>query len=102
MIDDLERVANFVSDTDHNWWPFLFLRPSPRERMSFGRIALLAILYGVLAGVVVDVLLRCTHPAASPWVFPLGTPIGFFLFYWATFAASWNRRAERMRLGARE
>src|ERR1700744_5528241 len=103
MIDDLERVANFVSDTDLNWWPFLFLRPEPGERMTVRRIAALAILYGLLAGVVINVLLRWSpHPAVSPWLFPLGTPLGFFLFYRGTFAACWNRRGGGGGLGGRE
>jgi hypothetical protein len=102
MIDDLERAANFLSDIDLNWWPFLFVRPSRRERMTSGHVALLATLYGVLAGVVVDVLLRCTpHAPVSPWAFPLAIPLGFFALYRVTFAACWNRRAERLRRGAR-
>jgi hypothetical protein len=102
MIDDLERVANYVSDIDLQWWPFLFLRPAPHERMTSARVALLAALYGVLAGVVANVLLTCARERVpSQLVFPVATTMGFFVFYRLTFAACWNRRAARLCRGGR-
>jgi hypothetical protein len=105
MIDGLERFLNHVNDTDHEWGPFLFLRPERTERMSSLRVAALAVLYGVLAGLVVNVYARLTGEHAgslNPLLFPLSITLGFFALYRATFATSWNRRAERISKGYRD
>jgi hypothetical protein len=105
MIDDVERAVNHVNDTDHEWGPFLFLRPERYERMTSARVAALAVLHGVLAGLVVNVVVRLTgeHAASlNPLLFPMATPLGLFALYRFTFAACWNRRAERIARGARE
>jgi hypothetical protein len=103
MFDDLERLANHVSDTDHEWWPFLFLRPERDERMTSRRVALLAALYGVFAGLLVNIVLRLTgeHGGLSPLAFPAATTLGLFAVFRLTFAASWNRRAARLSRGER-
>jgi hypothetical protein len=100
--DGLEQFANYLSDMDREWWPFLFLRPQQHERMGTRRVGALAALYGVLAGVVANVLLALMgHGAGSfnPLLFPLGATLGFFLIYRFTFAYFWNRRAERLSRG---
>jgi hypothetical protein len=104
MVDDLERAMNHVSDMDQEWGPLLFLRPERHQRMTSLRVAQLAILYGVLAGLAVNVVVKLSgeHAAAlEPLLFPLGTTLGFFAVYRCTFAACWNRRAERIERGAR-
>ena len=105
MIEGLERMVNHVNDTDHEWGPFLFLRPERYERMTSRRVAALAALHGVLAGVIVNVVVRLTGEHAEtlhPLLFPLAIPLGFFAVYRFTFAACWNRRAERLARGARD
>jgi hypothetical protein len=105
MVDELERMLNHVNDADHEWGPFLFLRPERYERMTSVRVGALAALYGVLAGLAVNVVVRLTGEHAGslhPLLFPLATTLGFFAVYRATFAASWNRRAERIARGARD
>jgi hypothetical protein len=106
MIDPIERFVNDLNDTDHQWWPFLFLRPARRdERMSTGRVATLAALYGLLPGFFVNAVVRLTGEHAdslNPLLFPLATTVAFFAFYRVTFAACWNRRAERVARGMRE
>jgi len=105
MMDELEQYVNHVNDTDREWGPFLFLRPSREERMTSLRVAKLAALYGVLAGLFVNVIVRLTGEHAeslSPLLFPLATTLGFFAIYRFTFAACWNRRAERLARGQRE
>jgi hypothetical protein len=97
--DGLEQFANYLNDMDREWWPFLFLRPEPHERMSSLRVAALAALYGVLAGLFVNVVLVASgHRADSfnPLLFPVGATLGFFVVYRFTFAYFWNRRAARL------
>ena len=104
MIEGLERFVNYVSDLDHEWGPLLFLRPARDERMSSARVALIAALYGVLAGCLVDVVVRLSGEHAEslhPLFFPASATLGFFVVYRFTFAAGWNRRAERLLRGER-
>jgi hypothetical protein len=101
---ELEQFVNDVSDLDREWWPFVFLRPRPEVRMTTLRVLALAALYGVLAGLFANVVVVATgeHPQTlNPFVFPVGTTLGFFAFYRLTFAVCWNRRAERMARGER-
>ncbi len=105
MIDDLERCVNHVNDMDQEWGPFLFLRPERHKPMTSLRVGQLAALYGVLGGLLVNVVVRVTGEHADtlhPLLFPLATTLGFFAIYRFTFAACWNRRAERLGRGARE
>jgi hypothetical protein len=105
MIDNLERVMNDVNDMDHQWGPFLFLRPERYERMTSVRVAQLAALYGIAAGLFVNVMVRLTGEHAGslhPLLFPAATTLGFFAVYRFTFAACWNRRAQRLARGARD
>ena len=93
----VEDVLNFLSDIDSNWWPFIFLRPEPYERMTSKRVALLAALYGVFAGAFMDAMLAISGRShgVSLWTFPAWTTIGFFVVYRLTFAYAWNCRADR-------
>jgi hypothetical protein len=100
-MDQLEDWANWASDQDIQWWPFGFLRPKPHERMGSRRVLALSVLYGVFAGLVVNILARLGQDADGPrpWLFPFAGTIGFFLVFRATFAWSWNRRAARLASG---
>jgi hypothetical protein len=96
----IEEMANWVSDNDREWWPFLFLRPKEHERMGSLRVVAIAILYGVFAGMLANVIVALTAGPAGPRVglltFPLWTTLVFFTLYRATFAYFWNRRAARL------
>jgi len=96
-VRQVEDVLNFLSDIDSNWWPFLFLRPEPYERMTSKRVALLAMLYGVFTGAFMNAMLAISGhgEGVSLWTFPVWTTVGFFVIYRLTFAYAWNCRAER-------
>ena len=98
---NVEELTNLVSDMDMSWSPFLFLRPAQDERLTSGRVMVLAGLYGAMGGVALDAWLaisaRTTGAALpSPLLFPLALIAGFFLVYRFTFALAWNVRAERL------
>ena len=98
--DELENILNTVSDQDGQWWPFVFLRPEQRERMTSSRVAALSLLLGFFFGMLANVVVALTANAAHRphvLVFPLFTALGFFALFRATFAYSWNRRAARLR-----
>ena len=94
MWQALEDAINGLSDQDAGWWPFLFLRPDPSERMTSRRVLLLAILYGLPAALLMNIVMKVSHERAElhPLVFPLAVILGFFVLYRFTFALCWNRR----------
>ncbi len=100
LIGELEEVVNMFSDMDREWWPFVFMRPAPHERMTSARVLLLAALYGGFVGMLANVFVALTASAGSPrigvHIFPLLTTFSFFVVFRSTFAFFWNRRAERM------
>ncbi|HEY3497852.1 MAG TPA: hypothetical protein VGK73_24305 [Polyangiaceae bacterium] len=110
--DRLEETLNWVSDQDLQWWPFLFLRPAQHETMSSRRVAMVAALIGTFAGMLANVAIALTSVRAAArlslfglpaWLtMPVATTLLFFVFFRATFAASWNRRARRLPVRARE
>ena len=107
--NELEDILNWVSDQDHQWWPFLFLRPEQNQRMSALRVLAVSCLLGTFAGMLANVAIALTAARATerlsvlalpPWLtLPLASSALFFLFFRYTFASSWNRRAERLRVG---
>jgi hypothetical protein len=99
QINQIEEMANWVNDSDREWWPFLFLRPREHQRMGSRRVLALAVLYGFFAGMLANVVvvLTSTHrPTVSVFTFPLWTTFVFFVVYRTTFAYFWNRRATRL------
>jgi hypothetical protein len=97
-VRSFEDVLNVISDLDQNWWPFVFLRPERHQKITWARTALLAILYGVFAGTLVNALVKLGggEENINPWMFPVGATVGFFLVFRMTFAFGWNRRAARL------
>ena len=100
VIGELEEVVNLFSDMDREWWPFLFMRPAPHQRMTSVRVAALATLYGGFVGMLANVIVALTASAGSPrlgvHVFPLLTTACFFVVFRLTIAFFWNRRAARL------
>ena len=93
-IAQLETSANWISDMDREWWPFLFMRPARNHRMSTLRVAAIAGLYGVFTGMVGNlVAVLMGERLTSPYIFPLALTMVFFGLYRLTFAYAWNRRA---------
>jgi hypothetical protein len=102
--DELEEILNTVNDHDAQWWPFVFLRPEQRERLTSVRVAALSLLLGFFFGMLANVAVALTaSPLHRPHllVFPTCTALGFFAIFRATFAYSWNRRAARLRARSR-
>jgi hypothetical protein len=100
-MDNFEQVVNSLSDSDFNWWPFLFLRPEQDQKLGNGRVLALAALYGIFLGLLINIVAALQHTKVHPALFPVATTLGFFVFFRLTVAWCWNRRADRM-LGREE
>jgi hypothetical protein len=99
VVDRFESLANWVSDQNWGWWPFLALRPPRHKRMDSWMVAKLCLFFSPLYWLVLLVGLGW---ATHSWPFGLTLPqlsaasLGLFLFYRLTFAVCWNRRALRI------
>lgn len=97
---ELEGMLNWVSDHDREWWPFLFLRPAPEQRMGSLQVALFSALHGVFWGMLANALVAITSRGdaaqLSVVTLPACTTVAFFVVFRLTFAHCWNRRARRL------
>jgi hypothetical protein len=97
-VERWEEAMNWITDQELEWWPFGFLKPKVEQRLSTFRVAILAVLYGVPAGLlaVIGAKLLGDHVTPSHLVaFPVWTSFAFLVVYRGTFAYFWNRRAAR-------
>jgi hypothetical protein len=96
----LEDALNELSDNDLGWWPFLFMRPRPHERMSERRVLALSALYALPVGLFGAIAIRNAYadPHPHPLLIPPLAVLVFFTFFRATLAWAWNRRAARLKL----
>jgi hypothetical protein len=94
----MEHILNWISDLDVAWWPFLHLRPPQDRPITSVRVAFLAILYGMFAGMFANAVLALLGQAkyANPLLFPVSAIVAFFVVFRFTFAIAWNRRAARL------
>lgn len=99
---DMVGIANRLTDMDWGWWPFLYLRPPPEERMSVQRVALMSVHFGPVTGLILGGLVLLRHPSlrdSMPRVL-IGAvavcTIVYFAVYLVTFAYCWNLRAARL------
>ncbi len=106
-MEGIEQFLNRLSDRDWNWWPCLFLRPAPDERITTALVAEITCIYGPIAG------LACSAVVIG-WLSLTFGPLGFdeamriallltsilmvafFIGYRSTVAVAWNRRADRL------
>jgi hypothetical protein len=96
VIETLEKAINEVTDKDWSWWPFLWLRPDPHERLSLPRLAVVALLFGLPCGVCLATALSFAGPKAHPTFFMAAFPMLLFFIATALVGPMWNRRAERL------
>jgi hypothetical protein len=98
MWQTLEHAVNELNDKAWAWWPFLFMRPPPSQRLTSARVLLLSVLYGLPPALLANLVMRVTHerPELNPLLFPAASVILFFAVFRVTFAWCWNRRAARL------
>jgi hypothetical protein len=98
-VNRLESLANWLSDQNWGWWPFLALRPPKDKPMDSWLVAKLCLCFAPLYWIVLLVGVPwATHSWTSGLRFPelAAASLALFLFYRLTFALCWNRRALRL------
>jgi hypothetical protein len=99
VVSNVEATANDLTASEGQWWPFGFLRPEPDERYSTWRVAALAVLQGLPAGLFLILVSTAARHGASPSrlaLFLVTVCTVLFSINRVTWAYFWNRRAERL------
>jgi hypothetical protein len=97
--EELENLVNIVNQSDAEWWPFAFMRPHPRERITWMRCFLLSCLYGLPLGLGVVIVQRALGGAIDSSVAALFTATlicALCVVFRQTTALVWNRRVARV------
>jgi hypothetical protein len=104
VLDRLSNLLNRVNDWDLTWVGFQALRPAPERNMTARVLLTLCLVYCPIAAVAgfvsAYVILGTRAPTHVPWVVAGGAAVAFFVLQ-SVFAWAWNRRAARLRAGAR-
>jgi hypothetical protein len=96
FMSNVEAVFVQAADSSGPWWPFGFLRPSPHQRLSSVRVAVLSTLQGLpvaLFLVLLDGAARRAEAQRSAAVFLVAVCVALFAVNRSTLAYVWNRRA---------
>lgn len=98
-LDRIEAWANWLTDWDWAWWPFLFLRPVRSAPISTLRVARMAIYFAPIVGLGVMFGISALRGSFDVGVTAGGIAainVALFLLFRLTFAFFWNRRAARL------
>lgn len=99
FLDRIEPCANWLTDLDWAWWPFLFLRPRRSAPIDTLRVARMAVYFGPIVGLGVmfgSSALRRSFDIRISFAAIAAINLGLFLIFRVTFAFFWNRRAARL------
>lgn len=94
----IPNAHNWLSDKDFIWWPFSFLRPEPKTRMSFSHTLLMTLCFGGLSflmfvGFAVANNMFTASSAVNTFLMCFG---GFFCWFNLVTKPFWNYRARQL------
>jgi len=97
-VNRFETLANWLSDQNWGWWPFLALRPPKDKPMDSWLVAKLCLCFAPLYWIVLAGVGWVTHfwTLGMAFLGLLVASLALFFFYRLTFAVCWNRRAVRL------
>ncbi len=99
ILNKLEGWHNWASDTNYVWFPFLWLKPKPEEKITFKNILVMTLLFGPYFSLYnyLKLLLFQQHPTLESFeINILKFTIFFFIWFNLVTAFFWNRRARRL------
>ncbi len=85
-----------LQDQDIEWWPFQFLKPSPEERLSQRRVALLSVLHTLPITLLFAIVSRLDGEQIDLFAFSAAVCVGAHVVLWGAVAVPWNNRALRL------
>ncbi len=93
-----DESLNRLNDDAYLWWPIDFIRPKKHAPMTARVVLVIAVLYGVLGGMIANIVfaLAGSGLARQPYILPLAVPAAWFVVHRLTLARAWNRRAARL------
>lgn len=98
LLNVLTDFHNWVTDKDFVWWPFSFLRPEPKELMTFKLTMMMTACFSTLAFLMFTALAVANNAftAGNAMATLLSCFIGFFLWFNLITKPLWNRRARSL------
>ena len=98
VIDWAAASHNWFADRDFLWWPFSFLRPEPKEFMSFQHTLLMTACFGGLTFLMFTLFTVVNNQFTLSLAFSLfmGSFISFFLWFNLITKPFWNYRAKQL------
>lgn len=99
LLDLLTIFHNWISDKDFIWWPFSFLRPDPKEPITFKLTLLMTACFGGLAFLMFTILAIANNAFSGQYAISifLSCFAGFFLWFNLITKPLWNRRVRSLR-----
>lgn len=98
-LDKIESFHNWLADRQATWFPFLFLKPRPSQKIREGRRWAMTLCFSIYT-VVIWSLGRMLFgiPWNLPWVENkfLISLLSFYLWFRVVSTFFWNRRAGRL------
>ena len=101
ILNVLALFHNWLSDKDFIWWPFSFLRPEPKDPITFKLTLLMTACFGGLAFTMFTIfaIVNNAFYANSAISTFLLCFVGFFLWFNLITKPLWNRRAKELSTG---
>lgn len=98
LINAMTVFHNWVSDKDFIWWPFSFLRPEPREILTFKHVSLMTLCFGGLSFIMFTffAVMNNAFTASTLVSTFFGCFGGFGLWFTLVTKPFWNRRAREL------
>jgi hypothetical protein len=101
LLDLLTTFHNWLSDKDFIWWPFSFLRPGPKDPITFKLTLLMTACFGgmtLLFFTVFAFLNNELTPSTFVTTF-FSCTLGFLIWFNLITRPLWNRRVASIRKG---
>src|SRR5690606_28291772 len=98
LLELLTLFHNWMSDKDFIWWLFSFLRPEPKESISFKLTLLMTACFGSLAFLMFTVLAIANNAFTANYAVSvfISCFVGFFLWFNLITKPLWNRRSRQL------
>lgn len=99
LLRKVEDGHNFLSDTNYVWFPFVFLKPKPDEKIDQTRILKMAPLFGLyfnIFNLARRALVGGEVRFSDFFIEDIYWTIGFYVWFNLVTAFFWNRRALRL------